>query len=185
MRIFNFFKKKNIISNKNPHSLDVYIDKNKNVIIVINYYYLTFSGMGIDIGDYKKLLYPYTCKELGAIVKETYKVAYLRKEPITFEERKNSIPSFKIINSNKGYLSWMKQHELILIRFKDLITIEYMHKEYTGNKRGYSHHLEENNEIQVKKSLNITETDLGEIIDRVYYIKNKEHLINDTYFLNN
>lgn len=51
-----------------------------------------------------------------------------------------------------------------------------MHKEVSGDGRGYSAHIEEENEIEIILTLDALAKDIGNAVDAVYFKKMGAHL---------
>ncbi|MBP3460445.1 MAG: hypothetical protein J6K58_14680 [Lachnospiraceae bacterium] len=127
-------KKEEMTAKNNPESICIYIDRSRNLTVVPFYYYED-TPMGVDIGDYKLIDHPYSAEEMGNVIYSCYKETW-QKPHVTNEQRAESIPSFKKI-TGKGFSYWIRHYECIEIRFKEQLNIHFMHKEVSGDGRGY------------------------------------------------
>ena len=160
---------KEIRTYKNPSSISLDIDKHKNIVIVIYYYHQ--AGFGIDIGDFIEMNYPYTFEDIGRNIVECFETRSQRPV-VTEEERACLQPSFKVITKGKGFVYWLNRHECIHVHMGENISIEYMHRESSGENRGYSQHKEEYNEIEIKLSKDSSAMQIGQAVNQVYRAKN-------------
>ncbi len=165
--------RKKITAGNNPASICIYTDSNRTLTIVPFYYYED-TPMSVDVGAYKLIDPPYTTEEIGIEILSCYEQAR-HKSPVTKEQRDKAVPSFKRI-TGKDFLYWIRRHECIEVCFKEQISIQFMHREISGSNRGYSLHMEEQNETEITLSSGALAKDIGTAVDAVYFKKMDVHL---------
>lgn len=152
----------------NPHSIHIYIDSHKTITVVTFYYYED-TPMGVDIGEYQTVNAPYDPEKLGEVILSCYEKAR-HKPSVTDAQRAEASPSFEKI-TGKGFSYWLRRHECIEITFHEQVRIQYMHKEISGGDRGYSSHMEEQNETEIILSPDASAKEIGDAVDAVYFRK--------------